>query len=268
MSKAARNERLASSPAERTAGARRLCDVDSDLRARLEAGDESRTHIEQMAIDFGELALQVLPRNMAADLRLRQGGFIERMRAGGQLVWARYGNRVFELAPTWSSDTCRGWAAFAIPRSGAPLSEQLQLAQPFAVDSHFAVREWAWLGVRPSVSHDPLTAIGLLAGMAAGAPDRLRRFTCEVTRPRGVWSTHIPLLKHQPELALQLLEELAPDDRAYVSTSLGNWLNDAGRTRPDFVLNACATWNAEYPLTFSRTRRLALRNLQGRSHTL
>jgi 3-methyladenine DNA glycosylase AlkC len=104
--------------------------------------------------------------------------------------------------------------------------------------------------------------------MAVDAPDRLRRFTCEVTRPRGVWSTHIPLLKQQPELALQLLDELAADDCAYVSTSMGNWLNDAGRTRPDFVLDACATWSAEYPLTFSRTRRLALRNLQERSHAL
>ena len=81
-----------------------------------------------------------------------------------------------------------------------------------------------------------------LTAMAHNAPERLRRFTSEVTRPRGVWSRHIPLFKDQPELALALLDELAPDASRYVSTSLGNWLNDAGRSRPWWMLKV----NFEY----------------------
>jgi 3-methyladenine DNA glycosylase AlkC len=238
------------------------------MRARLEAGAESRTHVEQMALDFGVLARCVLPEEMADDPALRIGGFIQRMRAGGGLVWERYGSRLFEIAPGWASDTCRGWAAFAIPLSGRSLDEQLVLAGAFAEDPHFAVREWAWLGVRPTVSRDPLAAICELSAMAHNASERQRRFTSEVSRPRGVWSTHIPMFKDQPELAIDLLNELAPDASRYVSTSLGHWLNDAGRSRPEFVLSACAAWSAQHPLTFTRARRLALRNLLERAGTV
>lgn len=245
-------------------GVTRLRDVDTRLRTQLEAGGESRTHIEQMAIDFSLLARCVLPEKAAAHPSLRAGGFIQRMRAGGRLAWDVYGEQLFEIAPQWASDTCRGWAAFAVPLSGWPLREQLTVAGTFAEDAHFAVREWAWLGVRPTVAADPRAAIDVLTTSVRCASERTRRFASEVTRPRGVWSAHIPLLKEEPEIAFDLLDQLALDTSRYVATSVGNWLNDAGRTRPEFVRNCCALWAGRHPTAFSRVQRLALRNLEGR----
>ncbi|WP_019972685.1 hypothetical protein [Mycobacterium sp. 141] len=242
----------------------RLRDVDTRLRRHLEAGGESRTHIEQMAIDFGLLARCVLPEDSAAHPSLKEGGFIQRMRAGGRVAWDVYGERLFDIAPQWASDTCRGWAAFAVPLSGRPIREQLTLAGVFAEDAHFAVREWAWLGVRPTVAADPRAAVAVLTNSARGASERGRRFASEVTRPRGVWSAHIPLLKEEPEIAFGLLDELVSDTSRYVTTSVGNWLNDAGRTRPEFVYESCARWAERHPTTFPRVRRLALRNLADR----
>lgn len=250
------------SPTRGIRGARRLRDVDAPIRGLLEAGAESRTHIEQMAIDFGTLAETVLPANAACDPRLRNGGFITRMKIGGELAWACHGDRLFDLATQWTSDTCRGWAAFAVPLTARPLREQLNLAARFADDGHFAVREWAWLGVRPTVSRDPVQAVIELSSFAQAKSERVRRFASEVSRPRGVWSTHIPQLKTQPELATELLDILALDESRYVATSVGNWLNDAARSRPDFVIEFCARWIAEDPVSFARAHRLALRNIK------
>jgi 3-methyladenine DNA glycosylase AlkC len=46
---------------------------------------------------------------------------------------------------------------------------------------------------------------------------------------------------------MRILEPLKSDEAKYVQDSVGNWLNDASKTRPDFVLQLCEKWAKESP---------------------
>jgi 3-methyladenine DNA glycosylase AlkC len=141
------------------------------------------------------------------------------------------------------------------------LDSRLSLIHAFADDQHFAVREWAWLSLRPHVASDIDAAISSLVAWTDAESPRIRRFAAEVTRPRGgVWSTHIPALKQQPARGLRILEPLKADESRYVQDSVANWLNDASRSSPDWVRATCARW---LQLTSPETARICKRGMRG-----
>lgn len=190
-------------------------------------------------------------------------GISKRMAVAARLVHDSLGSAGLTELQAHPSDTVRGWACFMIGQAAEiTLASRLQMIQPLADDAHFGVREWAWMAVRPYIATDLSSAIALLVPWTAHPSQRVRRFATEATRPRGVWCAHIGALRLNPELALRLLEPLRADPAAYVQDSVGNWLNDASKDRPDWVQSLCAKWAMESPAqSTTRICKRALRSL-------
>jgi 3-methyladenine DNA glycosylase AlkC len=240
---AARTHSLPGMPQQTRVGARAPSLVPAEIRLRLEHGEPSVNHMEQIAMDMGTLLETAFPALAGEAGRLRSGGLVTKMRAGGLLLFEALGEEAWTVARASESDSVRGWGAMAIAACpGLSLAGRLEQLRGFADDPHFAVREWAWLAARPAVVGDPERALGLLGGWTGSDSPRVRRFASEATRPRGVWSAHIPILKSQPELGLPLLLPLKSDPSRYVQDSVANWLNDASKSRPDWVEATCGAW--------------------------
>ncbi|MDR2146304.1 MAG: DNA alkylation repair protein [Tannerella sp.] len=144
------------------------------------------------------------------------------------------------------ADLARCWATYTVGKDETLSLEQMfQKIQPFAADSHFGVREIAWMAVRKRIAQNLNESISILARWTADSDENIRRFASEATRPRGVWCEHVEALKQSPEQGLPILEPLKSDKAKYVRDSVGNWLNDAAKTRPDFVKNLCKRWEHE-----------------------
>jgi 3-methyladenine DNA glycosylase AlkC len=246
-------------------GARSPALVPAEVRAALAAGAPSVNHMEQIALDMGALLTRAFPALVGHADTLRAGGLVTRMRTGGEVLLANLGEASWQIAGASKSDTVRGWGAMAVgAEPGLPLARRLRLIRPFAADPHFAVREWAWLSLRPHVAADPIAVITALAPWSREESPLLRRFASEATRPRGVWSVHLPLLKQEPHHGLPILEPLRADPSRYVQDSVANWLNDASKAAPDWVRETCTRWLIDDdpdPATVRICRR-AVRSLQ------
>lgn len=223
--------------------------ADADL---INAGlAETRTLVEGLKVDFARLAASldgVSTSDAARIAEWKTVGISRRMVLVSDLLSARFGHEFGRRLATHRSDTVRGWAAYMLARDpAADLAAALDALRPLADDSHFGVREWAWLAVREKIAADVEAAVAVLAPWAQEPSERLRRFASEATRPRGVWCAHIQALRSQPEIGLPILEPLAADPSRYVQDSVSNWLNDAAKDRPEWVLELCARWQGPSP---------------------
>jgi len=143
------------------------------------------------------------------------------------------------------SDSVRCWAAFMNKNNYHSLEEKLSYIRPFAADNHFGVREIAWMSIREDLSTNIEYSVDLLTEWAKSEDENIRRFSVEAIRPRGVWTKHIELLKDEPHIALPILNLLHSDPSKYVQDSVGNWLNDASKTQPEWVRNLCDKWQKD-----------------------
>lgn len=226
-------------------GAARVADIPADILAQLNAGEiEAATLSENLATDFATLMTATMPE-LAEDAKAidPKAGVTKRMAKAAEIIFDRFGMTKLDWLSSHPSDLLRGWAAYLIAKDPAiSLADKIKLMRTLADDAHFGVREWAWLSLRPGIVADPKTAIAKFTPLASDPSDYLRRFASEALRPRGVWSSHIKLLKDTPEEGLVVIEPLKADPSRYVQDSVANWLNDAYKSQPDWVEALCANW--------------------------
>lgn len=238
--------------------------------AELNAGRVETAHLaECLAVDFAALMRAALPEMGAeAVARLKAEaatGILRRMSLAARMIGDELGSAASDRLGQHPSDTVRGWACFMIGAAeGLDLEGRLVMIKPLADDLHFGVREWAWMAVRPHLASDLDAAVGHLSSWTVSPSERIRRFSCEAIRPRGVWCSHIDVLKKEPDKVLPILEALKADPARYVQDSVGNWLNDAAKSCPQWVRDLCARWRAQSPSPHTaRICKRALRTLEG-----
>ncbi|SHG96683.1 DNA alkylation repair protein [Flavobacterium johnsoniae] len=156
--------------------------------------------------------------------------------------------KIVSIISKHKSDLVRCWSAYAIGRNPKfTIEEMLEQIQFLAADKHFGVREISWLAVRHNITKNLDRSFEILLKWASSEDENIRRFATEAIRPRGVWCEHIEELKKKPESALKILDLLKSDSSKYVQDSVGNWLNDASKSQPDFVKDLCQKWQTESP---------------------
>lgn len=156
--------------------------------------------------------------------------------------------KILDKLSNHPSDSIRCYAPYLISlNEKLEIQEKLNQAKPLIADTHFGVREIVWMALRLEIEKNLEVSIEFLTDWTKNEDENIRRFTTEATRPRGVWCKHIDQLKETPEIALPILENLKSDTSKYVQDSVGNWLNDGSKSRPDFVIELCKKWQKESP---------------------
>lgn len=251
-------------------GAKRRADIPAEVIAQLNRGElESANLMEGLVIDFAQLLKAAWPRTPSKVIdevaEAAELGITRRMALVGDRLWHQFGDQAIAGLQNHPSDTVRGWVCYAIAhKPGLTLAERFEAIRPLANDDHFGVREWAWIAVRPHLADELSTGLKLLESwVKPKQPTYTRRFAVEITRPRGVWTQHLELLKASPELGVRLLEPVQSDTEKYVQDSVANWLNDAAKTQSEWVLELCSRWQEQSatPAT-ERICRRALRSVK------
>jgi 3-methyladenine DNA glycosylase AlkC len=243
---------------EKRKGSKSIATIPPAILTQLNNGDiETANLVEWLAIHQATLLTNVLNqlkrKNYVASILKAVDGLtkqtvntLNQTIGQGLLAFCKDDKELLPILSTHTADMVRCWATHVI--GGNPkltIKQKLQQIQPFAADQHFGVREIAWLAVRPSIAINLEESIAILATWTTHKNDGIRRFTSEATRPRGVWCEHIDALKENPTIALPILTALKNDEAKYVQDSVGNWLNDASKTQPQFVTQLCKKWEKE-----------------------
>ena len=238
-----------------------MADIPVEIGDALNRGRlETVTLVEWLAIDMVILLSNILPevglaeytdRLVAQAHRVASCGVMCRLEKIGEVVYAvlkdhPHRTAIFESLATHTSDMVRVFAAYCVTADEKLcLADRFEIVRRFAADSAMSVRECAWSSCRKYIIADLSGAIRLFHDWVVDADPNIRRYAIEATRPRGVWTKHIPALKKDPTQCFSLLEPVRSDSSDYVRRSVGNWLNDAGKTSPDQVKRICKRWMAE-----------------------
>lgn len=265
-------------------GAVRISEIPPTIRELLDAGViESVNLVEWLAVDQTALLQKVLPKlglrgavkpALAKLEQLARPSQMQAIPAVAAVLLAQTTPtnklEVFQSLAGHASDTVRSWATYVVGLDAElTLAEKLDRLRTLATDGNAGVREIAWMAVRLDIERELDAAIALLCKWTNEADANLRRFASEATRPRGVWCKHLNSLKEDPARGLPILEPLRSDSSKYVRDSVGNWLNDASKSRPAWVQTICQHWATASPTKeTSYIVKKALRTIQKPSDDL
>ena len=237
--------------------------IAKEIIEQINSGErESSNLMEFLSADFQILLQNTLPEFIFPKAAL-DVGITKKHNIIAEHLHTQFGFAIFDKLENHQSDILRGLASYLIGEQEISFEEKLNLSKHLANDSNSGVREWAWLAIRNDFASDLGKNIKLITRWTDDDKENIRRFASELSRPRGVWCTHITPLRENPKLGLNILEPLKSDSAKYVQLSVGNWLNDAGKDQPDWVINLCAKWKQESPS--KETKKIctrALRNLK------
>ncbi len=245
-------------------GARKAQDIPEEVLDMLNTGViESVNLTEWLAIDHLKLLKNQLPKIGVSEQQIdlicqkikaqKKPSTMQTIKLVGTTLYQSCPDKkerrgLFDQLCSLSSDSMRCYAPYLIALNDhLSMEEKFRQCKPLIADKHFGVREVVWMALRPGIAGDLERSIEVLSRLANHKDENIRRFTTEATRPRGVWCKHIEQLKENPEIALPILENLKSDTSEYVQNSVGNWLNDASKSKPDFVIDLCDKWQRESP---------------------
>ena len=242
-------------------GARKPADVPADILALLNSGQVATVNLsEWLAVDQVALLKHFLTESKVPEavfqeisegiqqLKKQTVNTVNESIGKGLCAYLESSDNevLFNEMSRHVSDTVRGWAVYVISfQQGLSLTDRLDAAKVFAADNHFGVRELAWLSMRPIMVEKLEESVKVMENWALSHDENVRRFASESLRPRGVWCAHINELKENPDQAINILEPLKSDTSKYVRDSVGNWINDASKTAPDWVEDLCERWEIE-----------------------
>ncbi len=239
-------------------GARKIQDIPKDVILLLNKGEiETANLTEWLAINQIELINNTFPNIGLSEYidelkesieQLKKPSTMSAIKSVGETLYSICSKRktvssVIDKLSSHKSDTLRCYTTYLISlNSKLSIEDKLNASLKLIADKHFGVREIVWMALRPEIERELKKSIHILSNWTKNSDENIRRFTTEVIRPRGVWCKHIESLKEKPEQALPILEKLKSDTSKYVQDSVGNWLNDASKTKPKFVIELCNNW--------------------------
>lgn len=234
--------------------ARRMSEVPPDVRRELTAGTlETKNLVEWLIVDRFSLLKTLINADVLSSTVDRLDALRPELDPLAALKQSqriglflsehlKVGDANWKLLAVHPSDVVREWMAIVVGLSDLKFSRKLAWIKPFADADNAGLREMAWISLRRDVIANPVACIEALIPWTGSRNERLRRYASEITRPCGVWAPHCPALRRTPELAIELLEPLKSDDSKYVRDSVGNWLNDASKSNPDWVKQTTQRW--------------------------
>ncbi len=150
---------------------------------------------------------------------------------------------VLEFLTQHPSDVVREYGCFLLGCfENIPFKQKLALMHDLADDHNPGARETAWLALRDEFIEHLDVGLTLMLDWAKSDKPNIRRFASEISRPRGVWCKHIEVLKEHPQKGEKLLNLLKEDAHKYVQDSVGNWINDAAKTNPEWAKKLTQDW--------------------------
>ncbi len=245
-------------------GSRKVKDIPKNIVKLLNEGKIETVNLtEWLAIDHSILIENIFPDiGISKDLtkhfsqeikQQKKPSTMNSVKLLGKLIYEHFSTKkeyqkIYKYLSSHTSDSIRCYAPYLISlNSNLDLNDKFNQIKSLVADKHFGVREVVWMAIRPEITTHLNESINILSSWAEDKNENIRRFTTEATRPRGVWCKHIEALKENPAMALPILDKLKSDNSKYVQDSVGNWLNDSSKSKPEFVIELCKKWKKESP---------------------